>query len=285
MGEADVGPEDLLTGNTLAPKTHEDDGLRNEFGFARAFTRSLLLLLLRWSFAHRQTGRVEFLADAAKAFLSSWLHQVHGVLRVAGVRPLTQQSLERRWCCSMTSNATCLVCASLGKRACLQLHSLLGCWAPCSKGPSLQVDLLITPGSWWTLSALQDAPAVANEQHLAMRLLRLHGFAFKHVRYCRLLWTTVEWGESLGKLVPCWTVHQLRSMVVATGDRVKQDFLHPTVRHCCHDRSIKDFLIFSRLQILPGFCWFTKCLSWFSKSRFPFSCISGIFRSVFCLIY
>ena len=44
---ADVGLEALLTGNTVASRIREDDGLQCEFGFACACIRFLLLLLLR----------------------------------------------------------------------------------------------------------------------------------------------------------------------------------------------------------------------------------------------
>ena len=48
---------------------------------------------------------------------------------------------------------------------------------------------------------------------------------------------------SKGKFVagPC---HEPCSMVVATGDPVKQDLLHPTVRHCSDDKSRWDFFFF-----------------------------------------
>ena len=57
-------------------------------GRSRCGSWSLLLLLLRWCSAHDQTGRVEFLVEASKAFLSSWFGLVHGVLRVAGNGPI-----------------------------------------------------------------------------------------------------------------------------------------------------------------------------------------------------
>ena len=78
----------VLKACSQATLIREDDGLRCEFGFACACIRSLVLLLLRWCSAHAQTGRVEFLVEASKAFLSSWFGLVHGVLRVAGNGPI-----------------------------------------------------------------------------------------------------------------------------------------------------------------------------------------------------
>ena len=75
---------------------------------------------------------------------------------------------------------------------------------------------------------------------------------------------------SKGKFVagPC---HEPCSMVVATGDPVKQDLLHPTVRHGSEEKSRWDFLFF-RLRFLP-LCHhaptkFTKSRLLFTKSRF-----------------
>ena len=64
---------------------------------------------LRWCSAHAQTGRVEFLVEASKAFLSSWFDLGPWVfsesLEMARLRPLTQQSLERAWCLSVSGRA------------------------------------------------------------------------------------------------------------------------------------------------------------------------------------
>ena len=68
---------------------------------------------------------------------------------------------------------------------------------------------------------------------------------------------------SKGKFVagPC---HEPCSMVVSTGDPVKQDLFHPTVRHCSEDKSRWDFLFF-RLRFLP-LCHHAP--TQFAKSRF-----------------
>ena len=175
----------VLKACSQATLIREDDGLRCEFGFACACIRSLVLLLLRWCSAHAQTGRVEFLVEASKAFLSSWFGLVHGVLRVAGNGPIETTDTavigERGWCLSVsgrarstsqllmevrlkTSTAICRLCVTFRQRACwnscLQLlawwivslptlaisHSLFGSWPSAEKGIATSGPLEKTVG-------------------------------------------------------------------------------------------------------------------------------------------
>ena len=77
---------------------------------------------------------------------------------------------------------------------------------------------------------------------------------------------------SLGKFA-AGSCHELQSMVVVTGDLVRQDLLHPTLRHCLQDRARMDFSIFSfanlaTMSSYPDFQNLLNLVFWFTKSRF-----------------
>ena len=66
----------------------DDQAMRCEFAFPRADTRCLLLLLVRWCSANKQTGRIEHVAGAAKMLLDAFFNQITCNLQVAGIGPL-----------------------------------------------------------------------------------------------------------------------------------------------------------------------------------------------------
>ena len=238
---------DLVCDHARGPKQRmwvlkgrrEDDGLRCERGFAHACTRSLL----RWSSALGQTARVEFLVEAAKAFLSSWYGQVHGVLRVAGTGPIETTDTERMVFFSVSDLQETSLLELLLAAPCLvdRLNTYFGylpqfIWilGPLLERALLSVDSLITPSSRWTLSALQSAAVTSNHE----RPQDVHAYVeASQVRFRTCSASLVAVDDSrVGRALETWCsagpCHQLRSMLVATGDRVKQHFLHPTVTHC-----------------------------------------------------
>ena len=66
----------------------DDQAMRCEFAFPRADTRRLLLWLVRWCSANKQTGRIEHVAGAAKMLLDAFFNQITCNLQVAGIGPL-----------------------------------------------------------------------------------------------------------------------------------------------------------------------------------------------------
>ena len=95
---------------------------------------------------------------------------------MARLRPLTQQSLERGWCPSVSGRArstsqllvevrvktSTATCSDFG-----YLPQFVWILGPLLERALRQVDPLRTPGSWWRLSALQTDTAVSKYDRAA----------------------------------------------------------------------------------------------------------------------
>ena len=216
------------------------------------------------------------MVEAAKAFLSSWFGQVSGVLRVAGTGPIgttdTAVFGERMVSFSVRQGTVDLTAPpkiavedfhrNLSALCDIQETSLLELLlaAPCLVdrlntdfgsppqlvwilGPLLerallQVDPLITLGSWWTLSAWQSATALSKYDRAAFARAFVEASRVRN-RTCSVLSVAVDDSRVGARTLENWChagpCHQLRSTVGAPGHWVKHDTLFKDEAKKCSD--------------------------------------------------